>query len=168
MDKGMIKIANYDVQHLVSEFDANKDRFYNSTVESDVKWSSLTLYGLDEQNSKTTATLQNNDQASWTTAASHFPETVKFLQQLDFKYQFVVLQKLDPQGKVEKHTDPSNGYERYFLYIQSPPGFEFEIDGNTQIPKNGDMVVIDPSLPHRAINNSVLPRYQIMFYAIKK
>ena len=64
MDKGMIKIANYDVQHLVNEFDANKDRFYNSTVESDVKWSSLTLYGLDEQNSKTTATLQNNDQAS--------------------------------------------------------------------------------------------------------
>ena len=84
----MIKIANYDVQHLVSEFDANKDRFYNSTVESDVKWSSLTLYGLDEQNSKTTATLQNNDQASWTTAASHFPETVKFLQQLDFSLLF--------------------------------------------------------------------------------
>ena len=60
----MIKIKNYDVQHLISEFDTNNQRFYNSTVESDVKWSSITLYGLDEQNSKTTATLENNNQTS--------------------------------------------------------------------------------------------------------
>lgn len=167
MNKGMIKIKNYDVQHLISEFDTNNQRFYNSTVESDVKWSSITLYGLDEQNSKTTATLENNNQTSWTAAASYFTETVNFLKQLDFDYRFVVLQKLDPQGKVEKHTDPSDGHERYFLYVQSPQGFEFEIDGQTHTPKNGDMVVIDPSLPHRAVNNSQLPRYQIMFYANK-
>ena len=65
------------------------------------------------------------------------------------------------------HTDTSDGYDRYFLYIQSPVGFEFEIDGDIKKPSNGDLVVIDPSLPHRAINNSTLPRYQVMFYGDK-
>lgn len=161
----MIKIDHFDVDHLIEEFVQNKKYFYDSTVESDVKWSSLTLYGLSDNNSKTKETIQNSERTGWTSSSLHFPKTVEFLKGLKFEYKFVVLQKLDPQGRVEKHTDPSDGHERYFLYVQSPPGFTFEIDGKIETPSNGDLVVIDPSLPHEATNNSSLPRYQIMFYA---
>jgi len=163
----MTKLAHHDVDYLISEFDANADRFYHSTVESDKEWSSLTLYGIDEETSKTKTTLENSASTDWTPASLLFPKTVAFLKDLDFKYKFIILQKLDPTGKVEMHTDTSDGYDRYFLYIQSPVGFEFEIDGDIKKPSNGDLVVIDPSLPHRAINNSTLPRYQVMFYGDK-
>ena len=53
----MTKLAHHDVDYLISKFDANADRFYHSTVESDKEWSSLTLYGIDEKTSKTKTTL---------------------------------------------------------------------------------------------------------------
>jgi quercetin dioxygenase-like cupin family protein len=69
----------------------------------------------------------------------------------------VLITKLPPGGRIEKHVDTNwhaRYYDKYFVPIQCAPGATFNFDDGTIYGQPGDIWWFDNSKPHWIENNS--------------